>query len=145
MIIRGTLSEIALLNATWTQSSSLSLQLRVKAWWWWFNNRHINVAVGVLRSGRDKRQMLRIGQGKLPECIFQTQLSFGLIWPQAMVVYMHMYLLAFPTPTDVTACWSWYWCVTKVTQHMWHSHICSNIFCFVLVVEMSYSNEIWCK
>ena len=99
------MSEIALLNATWTQSSSLSLQLRTKAWWW-FKNRHMIVAVSVPRSGRDKRQILRIGKGKLPECIVQTQLSFELIRPQVMVAYMHMYLLAFPTLPDVTACWS---------------------------------------
>jgi len=32
---------------------------------------------------------------------------------------------------------------TTITQRTWHSHICSNIFCFVLVVEMADSNEIW--
>ena len=68
MIIRSTLSEIPLSNVTWTQSSSLSLQLRAKAWWW-FNNRHIIVAVSFLRSGRDKHQILGIGKGKLPDCM----------------------------------------------------------------------------
>ena len=45
---------------------------------------YIIVAVSVLRSGRDMRQMLRIGKGELPECMVQTQLSFELIWPQVM-------------------------------------------------------------
>ena len=69
-----------------------------------------------------------------------------LVWKHWLYLHYVMHLTAHSLDPPLKLAHLFpYWCVTKVTQHMWHSHICSNIFCFVLVVEMSYSNEIWCK